>query len=130
MEEACDLVITGSVVPHLGPQSHPLRSHIDMGMEIWTYRESMPASTDILTGFAVEATDGSIGHVDSASNELGAGYIVVDTGPWIFGRNVMIPAGAISHVDLDEERVMLDLTKQQIKDSPEFDPTMYHRPPS
>jgi hypothetical protein len=42
----------------------------------------------------------------------------------------MIPAGAISHFDLDEERVMLDLTKQQIKDSPEFDPTMYHRPPS
>jgi hypothetical protein len=40
-----------------------------MDMEVWTYRESMPASTDIFTGFAVEATDGSIGHVDAASNE-------------------------------------------------------------
>jgi hypothetical protein len=93
-----------------------------MYTEIWTYRESMPASTDALTGFAVEATDGAIGHVDAASNEVGAGYIVVDTGPWIFGRKVMIPAGAIRHVDLDEQRVMLDLTKDQIKDSPEFDP--------
>lgn len=95
-----------------------------MDIGIWTYRESMPASTDILTRFAVEATDGSIGHVDAASNELGAGYIVVDTGPWIFGRKVVIPAGAISRVDLDKELVMLDLTKEQIKDSPEFDPNI------
>lgn len=95
-----------------------------MDIGIWTYRESMPASTDILTRFAVEATDGSIGHVDAASNKLGAGYIVVDTGPWIFGRKVVIPAGAISRVDLDKELVMLDLTKEQIKDSPEFDPNI------
>jgi hypothetical protein len=100
------------------------RKETAMDMGIWTYREAMPASTDILTRFAVEATDGSIGHVDAASNELGAGYIVVDTGPWIFGRKVVIPAGAISRVDLDKELVMLDLTKEQIKDSPEFDPNI------
>jgi hypothetical protein len=93
-----------------------------MDMDMWTYRESMPATTDTLTRFAVEATDGSIGHVDAASDEMGAGFIVVDTGPWIFGRKVVIPAGAISRVDLDNELVMLDLTKQQIKDSPDFDP--------
>jgi hypothetical protein len=93
-----------------------------MDMDMWTYRESMPATTDTLTRFAVEATDGSIGHVDAASDEMGAGFIVVDTGPWIFGRKVVIPAGAISRVDLDKELVMLDLTKQQIKDSPDFDP--------
>lgn len=93
-----------------------------MYTELWTYRESMPASTDAINGFAVEATDGKIGHIDQASNEVGAGYIVVDTGPWILGRKVMIPAGAINNVDLDEEQVMLELTKEQIKNSPEFDP--------
>jgi hypothetical protein len=93
-----------------------------MYTELWTYRESMPASTDAINGFAVEARDGGIGHVDANSNEVGAGYIVVDTGPWILGRKVMIPAGAITNVDLDEEKVMLDLTKEQIKNSPEFDP--------
>ena len=92
-----------------------------MYTDLWTYRESMPPSTDLINGFAVEATDGEIGHVDEASNEVGAGNIVVDTGPWIFGRKVMIPAGAISHVDLDEQRIMVELTKDQIKDSPEFD---------
>lgn len=54
-----------------------------MYTDLWTYRESVPASTEGITGFGVEATDGSIGHIDAASNETGAGYIVVDTGPWI-----------------------------------------------
>ena len=92
-----------------------------MYTELWTYREAIIAPTDTIIGFAVEALDGKIGHIDEATNEAGAGYIVVDTGPWILGRKVMIPAGAISHVDLDEERVMLGLTKDQIKNSPEFD---------
>jgi hypothetical protein len=93
-----------------------------MYVELWTYRETMSPSTDAITGFAVEAVDGHIGHIDEASTEVGAGFIVVDTGPWIFGRKVMIPAGAITRVDLDEQRVMLDLTKDQIKNSPPFDP--------
>ena len=93
-----------------------------MYVELWTYRETMSPSTDAITGFAVEAMDGHIGHIDEASTDVGAGFIVVDTGPWIFGRKVMIPAGAITHVDLDEEHVMLDLTKSQIKNSPPFDP--------
>ena len=96
-----------------------------MYVELWTYRETMPPSTDAITGFAVDAKDGHIGHIDDASNEVGAGFIVVDTGPWIFGRKVMIPAGAITHVDLDDQRVGLDLTKGQIKNSPPFDPDMH-----
>jgi hypothetical protein len=95
-----------------------------MHTELWAYREAMIAPTDTIIGFAVEALDGKIGHIDEATDEAGAGYIVVDTGPWILGRKVMIPAGAITHVDLDEQQVMLALTKDQIKNSPEFDPNM------
>ena len=32
----------------------------------------------------------------------GSAYVVVGTGPWIFGKKVMLPAGVISRVD--EER--------------------------
>lgn len=95
-----------------------------MDTELWAYRKAMIAPTDTIIGFAVEASDGKIGHIDEATDEAGAGYIVVDTGPWIFGRKVMIPAGAITHVDLDEQLVVLGLTKDQIKNSPEFDPNM------
>lgn len=78
------------------------------------------ASAD-LSGYDVEATDGGIGKVDEANYEVGSAYLVVDTGPWIFGRKVLLPAGTVDRVDHDERKVYVDRTKQQIKDSPEYD---------
>jgi hypothetical protein len=89
-------------------------------IDIWAYREQMWTTTD-LTGYKVEATDGSIGKIDEASYDVGAGYIIVDTGPWIFGKKVMLPAGVISRVDHDDEKVFVHLMKEQIKNAPEFD---------
>jgi hypothetical protein len=92
-------------------------------VEIWTYTIATP--TVDLTGFKVEARDGSIGKVDEATNEAGGSFIVVDTGPWIFGKRVMIPAGFITNIDLDAELIDLDLTKDEIKSAPEFDKDRY-----
>ena len=75
-----------------------------------------------MVGFSVEALDGSIGKIDEASNEVGAGYIVIDTGPWIFGKKVLLPAGVIESYDLDETCVYVQRTKEEIKNAPEFDP--------
>ncbi len=94
-------------------------------MEIWAYREQSLGSLD-LTGYGVEALDGSIGKIDETSNDVGSAYIVVDTGPWIFGKKVLLPAGVISRVEGDEEKVYVNRTKDQIKNSPEFDPDTYH----
>jgi hypothetical protein len=92
-----------------------------MDTELWTYRSDMLMESEDISGFSVEASDGGIGQIDETSREAGAGYIVVDTGPWIFGKKVMIPAGAITDVDLDDHRVYLDLTKEQVKNSPLID---------
>jgi hypothetical protein len=93
-------------------------------MEIWTYRE--PSwTTDDLVGCKVEAADGGIGKVDEASCDVGAGYIVVDTGPWIFGKKVMLPAGVIQRVDTQDETIFVNRTKDQIKNAPEFDADTY-----
>jgi hypothetical protein len=78
-----------------------------------------------LDGYSVEAMDGSIGKIDEASYEVGSSYIVVDTGPWIFGKRVLLPAGVIERVDHDDERVFVSLTKEQIKNAPEFDESTY-----
>jgi hypothetical protein len=78
-----------------------------------------------MTGFKVEARDGSIGKVDEATYDVGASYIVVDTGPWIFGKKVMLPAGVIRDVDLDTETVFVELTKDEIKNAPELDENRY-----
>jgi hypothetical protein len=88
-------------------------------IDIWSYREA-PADLD-LEGFAVEALDGEVGKVD----EVGGDFIIVDTGPWIVGRKVMLPAGVIERVDLEERKAYVDRTKDEIKDAPEFDPTGY-----
>ena len=93
-------------------------------VQIWSYREQGMGAAD-LTGYGVEALDGSIGKIDEASNDVGASFVVVDTGPWIFGKKVMLPAGVLSRIDPDETKVYVNRTKEQIKNSPEFDPDGY-----
>ena len=92
-----------------------------MQRDIWTYEIDVTEPMDV-SGFHVEAIDGRIGKVDEATYEVGSSYLVVDTGPWIFGRKVVIPAGTITQLDIPNELIGLNLTKDQIKDSPEFKP--------
>jgi hypothetical protein len=89
--------------------------------EIWTFRVESGAGDLDLTGYKVEATDGGIGKIDEATYEVGRSYLVVDTGPWIFGRKVMLPAGVIERVDPDSKTVWVGRTRDEVKDSPEFD---------
>jgi len=88
--------------------------------DLWTYRDQQAwAGTDI-TGYGVEAIDGSIGSIDHATYDVGTSYIVVDTGPWIFGRKVMLPAGVIDRIDRDESKVYVHRTKDEIEHAPEY----------
>jgi hypothetical protein len=91
--------------------------------DVWTFREQNinPAS---LVGYSVEATDGGIGKIDEATGETGGSYVIVDTGPWIFGKKVLLPAGIVDRVDLDTETVFVSRTKDDIKNAPEFDDDM------
>jgi ribosomal 30S subunit maturation factor RimM len=84
---------------------------------MWTYRDTAWSSTN-LDGFEVEASDGGIGKVDEATSEVDGSYIVVDTGPWIFGKKVLLPAGVIETVDFDEQKVYVNRAKDEIKESP------------
>ena len=47
---------------------------------------------------------------------------MVDTGFWIFDKRRLIPAGAVTAVDHDSRKVMISLTKDQVKDAPDFIP--------
>jgi len=98
-----------------------------MQNQMWTYREDLWLTTD-LNGFKVEALDGEIGSIDEKSNEVGSSYIVVDTGPWIFGKKVLLPAGVIDRVDLNDRRLFVSRTKDEIQNAPEFDETRYTDP--
>jgi hypothetical protein len=96
----------------------------------WTYRDVDTLGVDMtrgvdITGFDVEALDGGIGKVDEATYDVRSSYVVVDTGPWIFGKKVMLPAALIQRVDLDSQTVFVDRTKDEIKHAPEFDESLY-----
>ena len=92
--------------------------------DLWTYRDETVAGTD-LAGYDVQATDGGIGKVDEATYEVGGSYIVVDTGPWIFGKKVMLPAGVVDRVDATDRTIYVSRTKDEIKNAPEFDELRY-----
>jgi hypothetical protein len=88
---------------------------------LWDYHQAIPTA-DIM-GFDIEASDGSIGKSDSASREVGAGYIVVDTSSWKnlgMGQQSVLPAGVIEQVDPDEEIVRVGVSKDEIKTAPVF----------
>ena len=85
-----------------------------------TTRSDERAGVD-LTGYKVEASDGGVGSIDEATYDVGSACLVVDTGPWIFGRKVLLPAGTVQRIDHDERIAYVDRTKDQIKNSPEYD---------
>ena len=96
-------------------------------VDMWSYRREsgFTEATGDIVGYKVEAIDGSIGKIDEATYDAGSSYVVVDTGPWIFGKKVMLPAGIVERVDRDDEKVFVSRTKDQIKDAPEFDEDTY-----
>ena len=94
--------------------------------DVWTYREGIDvgATPKTVVGYGVEARDGSIGKVDDATYDTDSSFVVVDTGPWIFGKKVMLPAGVIRSVDHDQETVFVNRTKDEIKNAPEFEDSL------
>jgi hypothetical protein len=101
----------------------PQRPGMATTSELWSFRTEPTIGDVDLTGFSVEAADGGIGKVDEATYEAGTSYLIVDTGPWIFGKKVMLPAGVVQRVDPDSETVFVNRTKDEIKNAPEFDDT-------
>jgi hypothetical protein len=94
---------------------------------VWTYQDTL--RTDIgngadIVGYEVQATDDSIGKVDKRSTEAGRDYLVVDTGFWIFGHKRLIPAGVVRRVDHNDRKVYVSMTKEEIKNAPDFDDAM------
>ena len=70
-----------------------------------------------LTGFDVEARDGPVGRVHTATNDVDVEFIVVDAAL----QRVLLPAGLITEVDEDRRRVLLSCTAAEVRGAPRFD---------
>jgi len=89
--------------------------------------ESHLRSTEEVQGYRIEAQDGEIGHVEDFLLEEDSWtirYLVVDTRNWLPGRQVIIAADWTGAIDWREKKVHVELDRDQIANSPEYDPSV------
>jgi hypothetical protein len=78
-----------------------------------------------VNGYRVHATDGDLGHVenfvaDDANWDIR--YLVIATRNWWPGKHVQLAPYAVKEIDWSEERINVNVTRDQVKSSPAWDP--------
>lgn len=84
----------------------------------------MLLSVKSMSNYSIEAKDGNIGHVDTFLFDdrlWNIRYMVVDTGHWLPGRKVLIAPESVGKPRSDLQVFPVELTRDQIKDSPDID---------
>jgi len=77
-----------------------------------------------IKGYTIGATDGEIGTVKEFyfdDESFTVRYVIVKTGSWLFGREVLISTQAIIRPNWQEGSLPVNLTREQIKNSPDVD---------
>ncbi|MGO9259347.1 MAG: PRC-barrel domain-containing protein [Bryobacteraceae bacterium] len=80
-------------------------------------------SSEAVTGYDIEATDGEIGHVDGfiVDDEAWAiRYIEVATRNWWPGKKVLVSPSWIERVSWTDSKVYTGLSREAIKNGPEY----------
>ena len=80
-------------------------------------------STNAVSGYHIQASDGEVGHVEDflIDDDLWTiRYLVVDTRNWWPGKRLLISPQWIEQVNWDDSRVLVHLTQELIKQAPEY----------
>lgn len=75
-------------------------------------------------GYRIDASDGDIGHVDDFLIEDDTWimrHMIVDTRNWLPGKQVLVALTWIEAVEWDVRSISVDLPRESIRQSPEFD---------
>ncbi len=109
-----------------GGLAFPAMASVD-AMEERIQRESPDShlrSTDAVTGYSIEATDGEIGHLDGFvvdDQAWAIRYIEVATRNWWPGKKVLVSPAWIKEVRWLESKVSVGLSREAIQNGPEYD---------
>jgi hypothetical protein len=85
--------------------------------------------TQAVQGYDIQATDGSIGSVASFmvdDKTWAIGEIVVETGHWYSGKEILIPSSKIKRISYAEAKVFVNLTMADIRHTAENDVAKAH----
>lgn len=77
-----------------------------------------------IIGYGIRASDGELGEVADLyfdDQSFAVRYFVVETGGWLSGRKVLISPVEAGEPDPDAEVLPVDLTREQVEDSPDID---------
>jgi hypothetical protein len=77
-----------------------------------------------MRGFAIEATDGALGHVRDFYFDDEAWvirYLVVETGSWLSNRKVLVSPYSMDEPNWTLEKLPVQLTREQVRASPSID---------
>lgn len=84
----------------------------------------MERNINSLKGYKIEATDGAIGELEEFyfdDETWTIRYLIVKTGNWLSGREVLIAPAALLDKNWLHELIRVRLTKSQIQNSPDID---------
>jgi hypothetical protein len=87
-------------------------------------------SMNEVSGYAIQATDGEIGHVDDFivdDEPWIIRYIVVDTRNFWPGKKILVAPPWIAKVDWQNSNLYVNLSRETIKSAPPFDPDKLDR---
>ena len=120
--------VTGAMAsPMLAAPYLGLQMRAEPGNDIDEYQAGDPHLRSVfeVIGYHIHATDGDIGHVENFMfdhDEWSLPYFVVDTSNWWFGNRVLIATHSVEAIAWSDRHVRLDVTREQIKTSPPWDP--------
>jgi len=100
--------------PTVGPLEQNVEDQADLHLR----------STNEVLGYHIQALDGEIGHVEDyivEDENWIIRYVVVDTRNWLPGRKVLVSPLWVENVSWSAGKVYVDLSREVIKDGPEFD---------
>jgi sporulation protein YlmC with PRC-barrel domain len=83
--------------------------------------ESHLRSSDEVRGYAIEARDGTVGHVEDIlvdDEGWSVADLVVDTKNWLPGKEVLIPPSAVKDIDWMGRQVRLRMRRKDIESRP------------
>jgi hypothetical protein len=77
-------------------------------------------------GYHIQGSDEAIGHVEDFivdDETWEVRYLVIDTSNWWFGKKVLLAPHWASRISWEEMKVYVDMSRQAVKNSPEWDAT-------
>lgn len=90
------------------------------------YSDPHLKSSTVVIGYYIHAVDGDIGHVEDFlvdDRSWTIRYMVVDTRNWLPGKKVLVSPEWIERVDWNDSKVYVNMVREQIRNSPEYDPS-------